>query len=209
MNSVFIPNRALIACYCFKVKICCSLADFNEVGLVYSSSYEHTIKTTSHMKQSPTMVPIKLPLCVYSSTPPQQSWARWPALGLWWRGPGCSSVGRGGAGRSGHSRGSRCDGCARRPGRWSGWARSSPSSRPLGGCSLLIPHITCRGRHCIQWKGDMRKSMDVSCKDKHKAAQNLFTFFPWIHFRSQNFITCLSETNQRRQFLSGEGWGGK
>lgn len=100
-------------------------------------------------------VPIKPPLCVYSSTPPGQSWAGWSVPALQWTGQGCGWAGRGGAGRLGHSRGSRSGECAWRSGRLSGWARSSPSSRPPGRCSLLVPRISCRGwqiKNTVTWK---------------------------------------------------------
>lgn len=88
---------------------------------------------------------IKPPLCVYSSTPPGQSWAGWPVLGQQWTGRGCWSVGHGGAGQSERSRGSRSGGSAWRSGRLSDLARNSPPSRPPGRCSLLVPHRSCRG----------------------------------------------------------------
>lgn len=92
------------------------------------------------------LVSIKHPLCVYSSTPLGQSWAGWPALALRWTGRGCRLAGRGAAGRSERSRGSRSDGCSWRSGRLSDWARSSPTARPPGRCSFLVPHRSCRGR---------------------------------------------------------------
>lgn len=152
INYIFIPNIVFIIYYCIEVNICCCHACTQTPIYMNTGTQLHTLHSPSGSRSlesksiSPTTA-IALPPCVYSSTPPEQSWAAWSAQALWWTEPGRWPAGHGWAGRSERSRGSRSGESAWRSGRRCGLARNSPTSRPPGRCSLLVRRISCRGRH--------------------------------------------------------------
>lgn len=154
IKPIFIPNRTFTFYYCLLQSNIFNDMQFFTSPIIliwiiwfqdkkYKSIQLH-MRHKKHIFHAPIYMfnvrgfnePKTLPLCVCSSTLPKQSWAGWPALALRWTVQGHWSVGHGGAGRSERSRGSRLGGSAWRIGRLFDWARSNPSSWPLGKCSL-------------------------------------------------------------------------
>lgn len=151
INYIFIPNIVFIIYYCIKVNICfCQTCTqtriYINIGTQLHTLHSPSVSPSLEPKSITATVAIVLPLCVYSSTPPGQSWAAWSVLAPWWTEQGCWLAGHEWAGRSEHSRGSRSGESAWRSGRRYDLARNSSYSRPPGRCSLLIHHISCRGR---------------------------------------------------------------
>lgn len=155
----YIKHSIFFIYYCIKVNICCCQTCTQTRIYINVGKQLHTLRSSSvspslELKSNTTTVAIALPLCVYSSTPPGQSWAAWSAPALWWTEQGCWPAGHEWAGRSEHSRGSRSGESAWRRGQRYDLARNSPSSRPPGRCSLLVHHISCRGRQNTVKKED-------------------------------------------------------